>query len=186
MDFDSTLGTLKLGIGFRGYKYALTKKGDPYTQQEVMDWLSGFLEWGQEGWFIMDEDHISWDDKYRFFYQVGLDTRLSQYDSEGKIALLHEIKKHLRTEFGALGGRFFAWWFFSTGGDDGSHNWVWTTKSSDCRSKADEDWDGCVHTSWGKYGGGGAIAGKGKHGSSHDFKRPSNRTFYQKGMGMGK
>ena len=170
MDAEDSYGKLSLGISYEGRTYRLAKEDTPYTRPEVGSWLGDNpnLKPTSYGWKIKGEEHIKWDRTFHYFYEAGLDGYLQQYDYYGKIGLLHTIKKHLGSEemFGVIGKRFFAWWFFSTGGE-ATHNWVWNAHKL---GDAEEDWDGCVHTSYNKYGKGGAISGKGKHGSSHKFQ----------------
>ena len=149
------------------------------TPEEVVKCLSanGFIEADPEnslgGWAIRGCS-IKWEFDYKYFYECGLDEYLTYWDTTHQFSLMFSLKARLTEEFGRQGKRFFAWWFFSTGGQE-YNNFSWKAQPRDLVV----DYE--ISESY-KGGGQGAISGHGKFGDSHNFKQKANlyRTHEQK------
>ena len=143
--------------------------------------MSGFLDAepaydGRSGggWAIRGCS-IKWEFDYKYFYECGLDEYLEYWDKTHQFSLMFSLKARLAEEFGLQGKRFFAWWFFSTGGQE-YNNFSWKADAT-----RDAEVDYVISESY-KGGGQHSISGHGKYGDSHNFKQQAHlyRTHTQK------
>ena len=119
-------------------------------------------------WVFTHPDPIfKWSHFLWYYYEKGIHRFLDKFDSRTLWDAIHKTIWALNVM--REGYRFFAYWW----GSSPNRVFRFDTSNNDKRKYGDankDEWDGVVRLSVCKGVGHTAIAGKGKHGSSHTFK----------------